>query len=58
MSVKEYFLQYDPDLVEAKVLMDPQGRSRCFGYVTFSDETYAKAALANKDSHTIDGIID
>lgn len=54
-KLQEYFSQYDPAIQEAKVLMDPTGRSRCFGYITFSDAEAAQRAIAAKDNHFIDG---
>lgn len=54
-KLREYFSKFDPGLTECNVLMDPTGKSRCFGYVTFSDAGAARSALDAKDTHYIDG---
>jgi len=53
-KVLEYFQKYDP-AVEVKVLVDPMGKSRGFGYVNFTSDEAANSALADKDQHYIDG---
>merc|ERR1719223_460089 len=55
-KLKQFFTSIDPDVVEARVMYDPQvGRSRCFGYVTFSAEHFVQKAIANSEHNYIDG---
>eukprot|EP00391_Amoebophrya_sp_Ameob2_P001957 CAMPEP_0179008886 /NCGR_PEP_ID=MMETSP0795-20121207/15970_1 /TAXON_ID=88552 /ORGANISM="Amoebophrya sp., Strain Ameob2" /LENGTH=366 /DNA_ID=CAMNT_0020704031 /DNA_START=202 /DNA_END=1305 /DNA_ORIENTATION=+ len=55
-KLEEFFRGIDPKIVEARVMFDPaQGRSRCFGYVTFSDKSFVEKAVANRENNIIDG---
>lgn len=51
-NIREYFGHYG-SIVDAVVLRWPDGRSRGFGYVTYSDVSSATAAL--QDAHRIAG---
>lgn len=54
-KLKAFFQQMDPDLVEARVMFDPvKARSRCFGYVTFSQAHFVDQAIANTENNIID----
>lgn len=55
-KLEEFFRGIDPKIVEARVMFDPaQNRSRCFGYVTFSDKSFVEKAVANRENNIIDG---
>lgn len=52
--LKTYFASVDPNLQDARVMVDhTTGRSRCFGYVTFSSPEFVQKAVAGRDSHYI-----
>jgi len=51
-QLRDHFVHYGP-IVDAVVLQWPDGRSRGFGYVTFSDASHADAAL--NTNHQVDG---
>lgn len=53
--LRNYFVKIDPSILEARVMTDPRsGRSRRFGYVTFSAGHFARKALNNRANHYID----
>ena len=55
-NLKTYFTITDPDVVDARVMTEPAtGRSRGFGYVTFSEAVYVDKAVQARDSHFING---
>ena len=55
MSLRDGFARFG-DITEAKVITDRDtGRSRGFGFVTFSDPASAKAAIAEMDGRELDG---
>lgn len=51
-QLREYFSHYGP-IVDAVVLRWPDGRSRGFGYITFSEASSASAVL--RQSHQVGG---
>jgi len=54
-SLNEAFAQFGA-VTEAKVIMDREtGRSRGFGFVTYSDNADADKAVAQMDGKTLDG---
>ncbi|CAD7942146.1 unnamed protein product [Amoebophrya sp. A120] len=53
-TLREYFVKFDPQVQEARVQTDPvSGRSRCFGYVTFSDKNVVQQVIQMRDQHYI-----
>ncbi|MCA9516204.1 MAG: RNA-binding protein [Myxococcales bacterium] len=54
-SLHQAFSEYG-DVVEATVITDREtGRSRGFGFVTFSDSSAAQAAISGLDGQPVDG---
>lgn len=54
-SLHQAFAQYG-EVTEAKVVMDREtGRSRGFGFVTFTDSSAAEAAMSGMDGKSLDG---
>ncbi len=54
-SFRQVFERFG-DVEEAKVIYDREtGRSRGFGFVTFSDDDAAQAAIAEMDGSELDG---
>ena len=54
-SLREAFAQFGT-VTDSKVITDREtGRSRGFGFVTFSEEAEAKAARAQMDGNQLDG---
>jgi cold-inducible RNA-binding protein len=55
LSLRDGFARFG-DVTEAKVITDRDtGRSRGFGFVTFSDPAAAKAAIAEMDGREFEG---
>ncbi|CAD7937303.1 unnamed protein product [Amoebophrya sp. A25] len=53
-TLRNYFAQFDASVQEARVMTDPTtGKSRCFGYVTFSDKSCVALVLSKKAEHYI-----
>ncbi|VVB01261.1 unnamed protein product [Arabis nemorensis] len=54
-SLREAFAHFG-EVVDAKVIIDREsGRSRGFGFVNFSDETAANAAISEMDGKDLNG---
>jgi RNA recognition motif-containing protein len=54
-ALRDAFAEFG-DVVDAKVITDREtGRSRGFGFVTFSNSNDAKTAISSMDGTTLDG---
>jgi cold-inducible RNA-binding protein len=54
-GLRQAFAQYG-EITEAKVITDRDtGRSRGFGFVTFTEDESAKTAISKMDGTTLDG---
>lgn len=54
-KLKAFFQAMDPNIIDAKVMTDNMsGRSRCFGYVTFSAKEFVDRAVANREANYVD----